>query len=269
VSVVSHFEVTASATNTEGDSVFINNAATNGHPNAVVYASENFSVGGVCGCVVDPIPVGVWYDSGLSQWAVFQEDGSAMPAGTEFNIMVVPAATSSAFVQTATAANSASDYTLINDSAINFNSSAILQATSIWNPGGNGGVFDNHLIGVFYDTSAHRWGVFNEDQSAIPAGASFNIMVGSTGSNGGKALTFSSAVANTGLNTTYIDDPETTGNPNTVVFATPNFDPKGKGGIYDDNAIASWWNFSKEGISNLDDVNMPTGAAFNVLIFPS
>jgi hypothetical protein len=45
-----------------------------------------------------------------------------------------------------------------------------------FNPNGaNSGTYNNHNIGVVYVDSA--WAIYNQDGTAIPAGASFNVLV--------------------------------------------------------------------------------------------
>jgi hypothetical protein len=51
-----------------------------------------------------------------------------------------------------------------------------LLVTQNWNPGGGGGVYNNHAVGVWYDALAGEWTIYNEDLSALPLGASFNVV---------------------------------------------------------------------------------------------
>ena len=60
VTVTSHFILTA-----PGNGLFaapINNGATNGAGNALLFVAPNYSAGGVCGCVSDSVPIGVVYN---------------------------------------------------------------------------------------------------------------------------------------------------------------------------------------------------------------
>jgi hypothetical protein len=67
--------------------VEINNFAANNRPGAILFVTPNWDAGGVCGCIYDSSPVGVWYDNGSSRWAIFNENKSAMTAGASFNVM--------------------------------------------------------------------------------------------------------------------------------------------------------------------------------------
>ena len=44
-------------------------------------------------------------------------------------------------------------------------------------PGGVGGLYHNHAIGVYYYGS--RWAIFNQDMAPMPPGAAFNVWVAS------------------------------------------------------------------------------------------
>jgi hypothetical protein len=269
VTATSHFTVTGDSSNTSGDSTFINDAATNGLPDDILFVSQNWNAQGVCGCVYNTAPVGVWYDSGNDQWAVFNESGSAMPAGASFNVLAVPASSSSVFVQTATSANIAGDSTFIDSSLTNDNPGAQLQVTQDWNPGGSGGVYNNHNIGVWYDTTNHEWAIFNQDEATMTTGAAFNVMVGTAPSNGGTGAVQKVKAKNTAGDSTLINNAVVNGDPNAVVFTTPNWDPSGSGGTYDDVAPGVWWTGSTIAVFQEDTSSMIKHSAFNVLMFSS
>ena len=48
-------------------------------------------------------------------------------------------------------------------------------STPLWNPGGDGGVYDTDATGVWYDNPS--WAVFQEDTSSVPLGAAFNLLL--------------------------------------------------------------------------------------------
>jgi len=62
--------------------------------------------------------------------------------------------------------------------ALNGSSTAQLTVTQSYNPPGSRGVYNNHPIGVFYDRTVNKWAVFNQDRAPMPAGASFNVLLG-------------------------------------------------------------------------------------------
>jgi hypothetical protein len=78
---VSRFVWAASSSNDGGDGTTINDFYTNGDPNAVLEVTQRWTG------VYDPASIGIWYAGG--HWIIFNENGSAMPAGAEFNVLVV------------------------------------------------------------------------------------------------------------------------------------------------------------------------------------
>lgn len=269
--VTSHFVWTATSSNTSGDSSFISNGATNSSPGDLLFVTPNWDPTGICGCIYEPAPVGVWYDASNSRWAVFREDDTPMPANESYNVLVVPPnkAGSSLFVQTSTSTNTASDYTLINNPLTNGQPNAKLLITQDWNPNGAGGAYNPHNVGVWYDSTAGKWGIFNEDQAPMPIGVSFNVMVGQAPSNGGKITTIKTTSTNRSGDTTFISNAQTTGNPNNVAFTTQNWNPGGAGGTYNNAQTGVWYNGTREGVFNESQTSPPLNSTFNVLIFSS
>jgi hypothetical protein len=74
----------AHAANTRVNWTDISHSSTNGDPNAIVFVTANWNPNGVGG-VYNNHPVGVWYDHGQAQWAVFNQDLARMPLGASFN----------------------------------------------------------------------------------------------------------------------------------------------------------------------------------------
>jgi hypothetical protein len=269
VTVTSHFVWTA----TSNSSVtYINNLATNNRPGDLLFITHNWTQGGICGCVDDTSPVGVRYDTSSGRWGIFNENGSAIPAGTSFNVLVVPAASSSVFVQTATMGNSDQESTYISSALTNGLPGARLMITPVWNPGGSsGGTADKDATGVWYDPNRGRWAIFNQDGVDMPRNASFNVMVGTSNSGGGTFALQTATTTNITGRITFIHNSLTTGNPNAIVFQTPVFNPGGVGGVNDLSPAATYWSAkaSKAAIFNENGAPMPLGAAFNLIIYQS
>jgi hypothetical protein len=80
-----------------------------------------------------------------------------------------------AFTQVATASNTVGDLTIINNTLCNGDPNAILIVTPNYNPHGGPGNFWNHTVGVYYNGS--QWTIFNEDNTAMPAGPAFNVLI--------------------------------------------------------------------------------------------
>jgi hypothetical protein len=108
------------------------------------------------------------------KWGIFNEDRSSMPVGASFNVYANPGSTPGwVFVVTA---SSSSYITFINASPLNDDPGASLLVTQNWNPGGTGGVYNPNAVGVWYDSAVGEWAIYNEDLSALPTGASFNVL---------------------------------------------------------------------------------------------
>ena len=52
-----------------------------------------------------------------------------------------------------------------------------MSVTQNWNPGGGGGVYNDHPVGALYDEGSGRWAVRNLDGAPMPAGDAFNVAV--------------------------------------------------------------------------------------------
>ena len=170
------------------------------------------------------------------------------------------------FVHTATAANINGHYTYVDHPLTNDNPNAIVLVTQNWNPGGVGGTYNDHPIGVWYSSSAKKWAVFNQDFAAMPTGTAFNVLIPATGAD---VFVHTATAANIDDNYTVIDHPLTNENPNAIVFVTQNYNPGGLGGKYNDQPIGVLYSSAvqKWAVFNQDDTtNMPVDAAFNVLI---
>nr|MDQ3361174.1 hypothetical protein [Actinomycetota bacterium] len=83
----------------------------------------------------------------------------------------------SAFVHRATPENVSDNSTYIDDPRANGHPDALLSVTQNWNPGGDGGTYNAHPVGVWYDAVAEKWAIANEDRAAMPEGAAFNVVV--------------------------------------------------------------------------------------------
>ena len=98
----------------------------------------------------------------------------------------------------------------------------------------------------------------------MPVGAAFNVFIPTTGAG---VFVHKATVANINSNWTTIDNALTNGNPNAIVFVTPNYNPGDVGGTYDNHNIGVWYTGSKWAIFNQDITAIPVNAAFNVYVF--
>jgi hypothetical protein len=253
------FVHTANVGNSSGDLTTIDNVLTNGNPNALVFVTQNWNPGGVGG-TYNSHPIGAYYDG--SKWGIFNQDLAVMPAGAAFNVTILTAGTG-IFVHTATAGNSAGDYTNIDNPLTNGNPNAIVFVTPNRDPGGVGGTPNNHNIGVWYNSTASKWAIFNQDLTAIPVNAAFNVLVLVPASD---IFVHKATAGNSSSDQTQIDNALTNGHPNAIIFTTPNWNPVGIGGTYNNHNIGVYYFGSAERIFNQDTTPIPVNAAFNVLI---
>jgi LPXTG-site transpeptidase (sortase) family protein len=162
----------ATPENSRGDYTYLDDPDLNGDPNAVVLAAPTSARGGGGDYGHN---VGVWFEPEARKWAIFNQDLAPVPDGATFQV-VVPAETER-FVHLATPENTSEDGTYLDDPLVNGKPDAAPSVTQNWNPGGGNGVYNDHAVDARYDADRERWQVFNEDGSALPAGASFNVAV--------------------------------------------------------------------------------------------
>jgi hypothetical protein len=156
----------ATDTNSRGDYTYLDNSRIEGDPDAVVLAEPSGPYGR---------NIGVWYEPGERKWAIFNQDRSAVPAGSAFGVAVPP--TEEGFVHRADLPNIVGNATYIDDPLVNGEPDAEISVTQNWNPGGGNGVYNDHPVGVGYDEDVGRWFVYNDDNARMPEGAAFNIAV--------------------------------------------------------------------------------------------
>ena len=76
-----------------------------------------------------------------------------------------------------TAANTGGDTTFISNAKTTGNPNAVIFETQNWNPGGVGGTPDRPSTGVWWADGNGQAAVFNEDLSAMPLNAAFNLII--------------------------------------------------------------------------------------------
>jgi len=162
----------ATEENSSGDYTYLDDPALNGDPNAVVIVAPITARGG--GGDYDH-NVGVWFEPEAQKWAIFNEDRAPVPDGATFQV-VIPAEPER-FVHRSTPENASENGTYLDDPIVNGKPDTAPSVTQNWNPGGGEGVYNDHAVGVRYDDGRGAWEIFNEDGSALPDGASFNVGV--------------------------------------------------------------------------------------------
>jgi hypothetical protein len=256
---------TATAENSSAQVTWIDDARINGNPNALLTVTQHWNPGGTVG-IYNEHAIGVWYDTAMQQWSIFNQDLATMPEGAPFNVLIPPT-DEAFFTHTATAGNSVDNVTWLDHPLLNGNPDAILLVTHNWNPGGVGGVYNDQAIGVWYSNSQQKWSIYNQDWSVdMVEGASFNVYVPPLGAN---VFTHVANTGNSSLNYTWLEHPQTNDQPDAIALFSPNWNPNGIGGTYNNQATGIWYDtfVEKASIFNQDPaVNMPENAAFNVLV---
>lgn len=233
--------------------VYLDHPLINGDPNALLWITPSWNPGGQGG-TYNNHHTGVWYAQN-GRWSIYNEDRIALSPSAAFNVL----ASRAGFVHQASAANIINNWTLLDHPSCNNRPDALLLITANWNPGGQGGTYNNHALGVWYTQG--RWSIFNQDRIPLPPLASWNVLVAEG--------TFCHRVTQQnliGVNGTFIDHPAARGNPDAVILVTPNWNPGGQGGLYHDHPIGVYYCLDRWAIFNQDMAPMPPGAAFNVWI---
>jgi hypothetical protein len=161
--------------------------------------------------------IGVWYDAEARRWAIFNQDLAPMARGTSFDVHVLSEG-GAAFVHRATAENTVGDGTYLDDPLTDADHDAPPSVAQNWNPGGFGGTYNDHPVGVRYDADVRQWVIFNEDGARMPEGVDFNVTVFPLEE---PAFVQRATPENITENRTYVDDPLVNGDPTAILFAIP------------------------------------------------
>ena len=235
----------------------ITSPLTDGNPNAILLVTPKW--GGRYPPAVLSIynhPIGVWYTG--TKWAIFNQDLAGMNPFSDFNVLVLNACPS-VFVHHANSSNTAFQITKIDHPLANDNPNAILLVTQNWNPGGVGGVYNNHPIGVYYNGS--RWAIFNQDLAAMPTAASFNVEIRNPSPT---AFIHQATTSNTEGYVTITNNPLINSSQTAVLLVTPNWNPPGSPGVYFNRNYGLLRTGLGWAVRTQDDANMTIGPAFNV-----
>lgn len=187
-------------------------------------------------------------------------------AAADTTVAGTTAETASAFVHDATRGTIVDNSTYLDDPSVNGNPDAVLLVTQLSGPGVAG---DAGPIGVWYDANrGGSWAIFNQDLASMAEGATFNVTA--VEEPGETVFVHRATPANTEGNTTYVEVPAADEEPDAVLAVTPNWNPGGGAGTYNDHPVGFRYDAEEEkwAILNLDRAPMPAGAAFNVAVLP-
>jgi len=243
---------------------------TNGNPNAILFATQNWNPGGGTEGIYNNHAIGVGYDDVEGKWAISNQDHTAMPVGAAFNVLI-PNVDTGVFVHQANIINTITPsvpvITYIDYPLTNGRPNTIAFVTQNWNPGGVGGTYNDQPVGVWYRTSdiGFTWTIFNESLTGSLANAAFNVYIPVPDST---IFVHETTAGNTFFDYTCIDHPLTNGNPNALMHVTHNFSPDGVPGNFHNHPIGVFYNgsLSKWCIFNEDIATMSVGTSFNVIV---
>lgn len=172
------FVQSATSANTSGNIVTLD-------PHGLTNASRLFATRRATAGIANSYEnFGVWRS--IAGWTIYHEDNAtAVVAGKTWNVFVPGSGT---FTQTATAANSGSWSTQIDNSSTNGLADRILLVRHNYTVDG---IYDNHPTAVYWDGvgSAGRWHIANADQTALTVGLGYNVYVQPPSSNAFRVAT--------------------------------------------------------------------------------
>lgn len=159
----SAFLHTTSASNISANYTSIDHPLLNNNPNArilvqPIYISSYYNKN-----------IGVWYNG--SKWAIYNHDGSLMEENKHFNVWVVN--NNKSFIHQSTPLNVSGAYSYIDNPLTNNNPDANILITDLL----SGNIYYNKVQGVFYDNSAQKWVLYNEDLSNYGTGFTYIVYV--------------------------------------------------------------------------------------------
>jgi hypothetical protein len=250
-----YFTPAATQSNTIGDSTYIDDPDINGNTDASLVVTADWNPSGIY-TGFDNAHVGVWYNPFYKEWAIFNEDLSAMPIGAHFNVYLGWADTV-ALSETATASNTIGYEMTIDDAWTGDNNPGALdiQVTPNWSPNR---ILDNHAPGVWYNPFSGRWVVYHEDLSPIQSGETFNFYIEAFDDGSHVAIVTADSSGNACTN---IGDPETS--PLYYQVFLTHIYTNG----YINGVTGVWFNGTQWCVFE-DGMFLPTGTEFFVYVFP-
>lgn len=158
----------------------LTHAGLDGSPAARLLVTMHINAGVPAAAVPNPHHVGVYYDSPISAWAVFNQDLVALPANVGFHVVVLPAGLGD-WEHTATAASipvGEPGVSELDHPDANGAPAGVLQVTAVWEtPTTPGGVYYDHIHTLVYEDTPARWYIATElgIGDPMPVGASFFV----------------------------------------------------------------------------------------------
>jgi hypothetical protein len=168
------FKHKATAANITYNLTLIDNPATNGKPNALLFISHNW---GVSGGVYNNRATGVYYSQVEQKWGIFNEDLSNFPVNAVYNVFVVETTdANTAFIHTTGTPPLSANYLSYFDYPATAGSNTKLFVTHNLTPNGiSNDKYDTATVGVAY--KGGDWLIQNRGKSLMDSGTTFNVLV--------------------------------------------------------------------------------------------
>jgi hypothetical protein len=256
----------ATSTNISIGSLYIDNNIANNNQSAILLITPTLSPNGG-GAVANNHPTGVWYDTYKGRWAIFNEDETTIPVGAAFNVFIGTSGCQAATVTT-NSANTTGDSVILPKPTIQTQQDLYI-VTHNWDPNGGSGLDNNHPIGVWFEGPQGPWAIFNQDMKPMSLEVSFNFSTGPfcAATSCGPVKTVTTSTSYYDYNP-YISDPRSDGDPSAKILLTPNWNPNGGVGNYNNHNFALLYNTvrAKWEIVSVDGSGLFNAETFNYAI---
>jgi hypothetical protein len=259
------FIFSAQVGNISGSAMIIDHPVFNGKSNLKPLLTQLWTSS------YNPHPVGFRYNASTGRWLVENEDGSPMPAGANFNVLLAPGTKQLQCTPVNTFANRS--FTVVQKN----NPNALLLASHMVNPvKGMPGIDFEGYFGTYFEPGtgapySQRWTIYNEagGGSPNPGPVAFNIADVTKLKFGGVAssFVFTTSAANISSYIATISNPLTDGEPGAVVFVQHLYKPGSS--VYHNHPVAVYYDGGQWRIFNEDFAAMPENASFAVAVVPA
>ncbi|WOO39731.1 DUF7452 domain-containing protein [Rubellicoccus peritrichatus] len=241
--------------NISGHMTRLNQPATNGQPNQLIFVTPRFGT-------YNPHTVGVWYEDETGQWTIYNEDRTPLPMDAEFNVLSLSPNTHQAFTHTATKDNTVDYYTFISHPLSDYDPDATLLITPNWSES-----YVPGPLGVWYD--GERWSIYRQDKEPLAAGTRFNVLVLK---NGNTSIVSNTHTISAETETHKATPDNTRGHittlnrtsPDDIIFITHNWKDSGP---YNNDVPGVWYDGSDWTILNQGRTKLEKDSKFNASVF--
>jgi|AntRauMFilla1563_2_1112583.scaffolds.fasta_scaffold00149_10 hypothetical protein len=251
---------TATSGNISGNITYIDHPDLNNNPSACLNYVHNWNPTGFSG-VYNDNPDGLWYNSGNSRWAIYNEVNTIdMIEGASFNVYI--GGDDQCVNHIATAANIDGSSTDIDNALFNgANPGPYAFMNTYYNPNA---VYNPGFWGTYFFVSGNVRSLFEQNNVAVPEGAAFKIAIPGASTT---RFTHTATAANIIANSTSIDHPELNGNPDATFLFMHYYGVNGAPSQINLPANTGvWYNGTNWNIYTEDTTDMPEGIAFDIAI---